>query len=227
MARPIGNHIIAHRHRINLGAAGSTVKATTELPYPATIVEIHYQMTAASANNVILAWDLFLANDQGTTETPLTGRKLSSYNRAGATPPDPAVDMSEALSTFVPEQLYTFRTHIPVPGPEHFLKTRLAQNTATGGQLWCWFTLELLNEPEGDPSTDIRPRGTEEEPVCVRLCPPEAPPPVAPPTPPEEPLAEELRRRRLTDPLADPLPPPCDVNPEEPLGPLFDSCRVP
>lgn len=228
MAQVIGTRVVALRHRINLGAPGLTVHVSPVLPYPGIIREIAYFLNVGNADSAIAAVDFYLSADASTAPSPITGDRLTYHELAGASPPDLTNDAPEALmAPTTGHEIMYLPMHVAIAGQGRRLKTALRQTTLTGAQLHVWVIVDLLDKPEPVGAEEIVPRGTPEEPVCVRICPPEAPPPPPPPPPPPTPPGPPPPVPGEVDVLALPLPLPSDIEPAEPLVAGATVCRAP
>jgi hypothetical protein len=214
--------------RLQIGAAGAQVTASRPLPFPARIRTIAYVPNGANFASAATTMDIKLAADNDTSGgVDTTGQSIGRFVRDGTSPPDLPAESGLPFTSTSSATPITLDVNIPVPGPNHFLKL-VSLATLPGTTQWmAWATIDLLSSSDGDPAENILPRGTEADPVCVRVCepvlvsgfPPTGPPPPPTPQPPPPPTTP--------DPLADPLPPPCDIDPDAPLTFALQLCEVP
>jgi hypothetical protein len=227
MSTVIGSRIITMRHRTTGGAGVVVVKISPTLPYPAVLRRVSYWQSAPAPDSLILAARLLLAADDSTATANITGADIFQHKTVGTSPPDVSVEIQGPLSIPATNLVLTFDVNVPVPNNAHFLKSVLLTSTATGGQAWWWCTFDLLDAPDAVPGADIRPRGTADEPLCVRICDGSAPPNI----PPNAPGAPETPTPPVTtgaaDILANPLPAASDVPPAAPLAAASALCEVP
>lgn len=224
MANKIGTRIVVHRHR-NGVINSTTVAVSAELPYPSVITQLVISSNAAGGDSSPAFFDLYLSDDSGTGNAPITGTKLTDHVLAGSVNPDVTGDDPLALPIFhsaSETNMPAIDVWIPVPKNGMRLKTVVHQITAATSVNVIVAVCTLYDGPTFDASTAIIPRGTPEEPVCVKICgaaPPIEQPPIAPPPGPPPPPAPSG-----PDILAEPLPPPCDISVEAPLTSASATC---
>jgi hypothetical protein len=206
----------------------SVVGVSRALPYPSrirgwAIIQTGVVGTGSPCFALLLADDNDTTGVENTTGRHLTQR-AASFTGGLALSADSGFGFprpGEANPGFFP--LYETVTR-----PNQFLKL-VADNQSAGAiNFYVVAWLELLSTPEDEPEAVILPRGTEEEPVCVRICgdtgpqPPTPPPPAPPPPGPPPPTGPGP-----DDPLAEPLPGPCPIDPTAPLQSALDACATP
>lgn len=227
--RVIDSRVIRIHHRTLTFPAGANVQVTNALPYPAVITHLRWHWTTVTNTTARGGADLYLSNnDSRQLDDATLGTKLTDGRMAGTSPPDFVDDAVQALHNSASTHFADLQVFWPVNLTPAYLKTRAVQNVAGESSLWLWVTLLVLDRPIGE-GVELIPRGTEADPMCVKICEPFpfAPAPgTPPPTTGEPPPPTGVPQPLGTDPLAEPLPMACMVDPEFPLASLANACEL-
>lgn len=217
-SRIIGTRLL--RHSIRVAGPGTSIQVSPELPFPSILGWMEMGAASTFTQNNTFGTSIFLARDADPTDSPTTlGTNLTMVSRRGTSPPDSNTEGGFFGTGSSGQFMFSLPLYLIIPGPEHFLKTRTRNDIAgatEGTFLFVFFLLDKLPPP---PEEAIIPRGTEVEPVCVRVCEPVQVTglPAPTPTPPTPPLPTLIPAPHL-DLLAEPLPDPCDIDPDVPLS---------
>jgi hypothetical protein len=208
------------RCSITRTGVGVVTKRSGNLPYPAVLRQVTMwgaQVGTGGAQTVIYA---DLTNDTGDRAS---GLPPEDYDVFGTWPLNGTGDfLNDDGGGYVVENTtapVSFDTWLPVPGADFRLRVMLKQNTAINPRVTLSFTFWKLRTAIPDPGEGIVPRGTPDEPVCVRICGAEGPQPPTPPPPPPPsgpPVAPPPGGGGGYDPTTPPFPEPCSVDPFNP-----------
>lgn len=221
-----GSKVIVLAQRLSV--VGYQYILSDPLPYPATIAGFTYIYARTVGAVFIGSGNLHLIRsdspdyDPQATVIPLTERRI-----AGTVPPDMSVNDS-ALPLIPTDSRFSpyFPVSIELPSPGWRLLLTFRHVAAGIDDIMVWVTVNTHTIGAGTPDQRIFPRGTEQEPVCVRVCPPDGPP-IGPPTPgPPFPPPPEPPPTGPPDILDPPLPPPTDVTANAPLASMSVICEL-
>jgi hypothetical protein len=217
-------------HETSPPAGTENVQVSEKLPVPCVI--LHWECFQDTAAAGIINWTMSLYvsnNDSLSTNAAALGTRITSHRDAGSSPPD--IDVARAGDLAFPfvGSYVRLPLWIPVYESPSYIKTLGWQVAAANMAFTNVFVIGLLESGAQSPGAGIIPRGTPEEPACVRICGwdpgviPPGPPPPPPPPPPEPGPAPGPP----FDPLQHPLPTMCPINPEQPLQSASQLCEVP
>lgn len=222
----VRTHVLAIQLQTN--ASTRHAQSSAKLPYPGIIRQVTIaQALPDSAGNWKLDLKITTAQIAGAAvEVP--GRSIFDFQRSGTVSPDLTSDRDDPFVGIVNQAPTHLAVHIPVTEPNLFLTATSLPGSATLARWYITVSVdELIGGEDSSGAPPIIPRGTPEEPVCVRICdgapPPKPPPPNGPPAPPPPPPPPGAG----PDAAAEPLPPPCDIDPLTPLDAALLTCQVP
>lgn len=198
------------------------------LPFPATCVSFSYAMATGFQLVEVAAcqWGIIQSSD-GVWSDEATRIDATDRRLAGTVPPDVFGDVRGfALPPTGSQFVGPFPVHIEVPATGWRLFLRTAIQAAAFERVSLLVTVHTHTIGPNEGVIPIRPRGSEQEPLCIPVCivgDTRAPEP-SEPFPPADENGEPTPQAR--DILAPPLPNPTDVDPVAPLRLASQICAL-
>jgi len=221
--------VLLHGHRTSGVANAPNVHVSERLPVPCVITEMAWTQTAISGVDRTYAFNLYISNNQSLdTDEVSCGKRISGHRDVGTSPPDLGNTSEYDLATNSTAHVIRLPLWVPVYDSPSYIKTKAIQTILAACRFWIYFTVGLLESTPLLPGEGIIPRGTPEDPTCVRICGWEpgtqptgpAPAPAPTPTPPAPPTGPAI------DPFQEPINIVCPINPENPLHSSALLCEV-
>lgn len=216
--------------RIQRTGIGVASKVSNKIPYPSVItnIKIWGNTVATGLADTLVLCEVTEDNGQRAGALPAQPGDLFGYYPLQGTF-DATNDDGLGYDVFNTTQSHDFDVFYVLPGPNWRIRTTLVQATAITPRVQVSYTIKRLRSLIEQPGQGIIPRGTPEDPVCVKLCDPiivQPPPggggggPVAPPPPPPPSSGAGL------DPAQLPLPDAGEIDPLNPDNELAFVCSV-
>lgn len=216
--------------RIQRTGIGVASKVSNKLPYPSVItnIKIWGNTVATGLADTLILCEVTEDNGQRPGALPAQPGDLFAYHPLQGTF-DATNDDGIGFDVFNTTQSHDFDVWYPLPSPNWRLRTTIVQATAITPRIQVAYTIKRLRSIVQQPGEGIIPRGTPEDPLCVKLCDPiiigpgpgaGGGGPVAPPPPPPPSSAGAL------DPAQLPLPDAGEIDPYNPDNELAFQCAL-